>query len=158
MCFHNPPNSDGDYRILNVLMWFFCMGDFGFYSHPKDFCKVCIGFDSGEISGWAQSPACNCGPSIGWPCSVMPNFGFRERGLSLCATDCLHKGLFRWRSEGKSSRKSGLVLDWSAILGMNVFVQLVASVFGQGSFRSKYKGESSRSLNRVVVFHQRFHS
>ena len=42
--------------------------------------------------------------------------------------------------------------------GLNVFIQLVASVFGQGSFRSKYKGEGSRSLNRTVVFHQRFHS
>ena len=28
-CFHNPPNSDRDYRILNVLMWPFCMGDLG---------------------------------------------------------------------------------------------------------------------------------
>ena len=33
-CFHNPPNLDVDYRIVNVRMWSFCMrmhtGDLGF--------------------------------------------------------------------------------------------------------------------------------
>ena len=41
-CFQNPPNSDMNYRIVNVRVWSFCMcihtGDLGLWSHPKDFC------------------------------------------------------------------------------------------------------------------------
>ena len=42
--FHNPPNSDMDYRIFNVRMRSFFMrihtGDLGLQSHPKDFCSL----------------------------------------------------------------------------------------------------------------------
>ena len=46
-CFHNPPNSDMDYRILKVDMWsFFGMRthtvDLGLDSQPKEFCSVHI--------------------------------------------------------------------------------------------------------------------
>ena len=41
--FHNPPNSEMDYRTLNVRAWSFSMGvhmgDPGRQSHPKDFLK-----------------------------------------------------------------------------------------------------------------------
>ena len=43
-----PPNSGVDYMIFNVHMRIHT-GDLGFQSHPNDFCRVCIDFDSGEI-------------------------------------------------------------------------------------------------------------
>ena len=39
--------------------------------HSKDFCSVCSEFDSGEISGRAQSLAPNSHPSMRRPSSVM---------------------------------------------------------------------------------------
>ena len=69
-CFNNPPNSDMDYIIFNVSMWYFCMRihteDLGLYlwSHIKDFCGICTESDSCEISGRAQSLARNGHPSI----------------------------------------------------------------------------------------------
>ena len=35
------------------------VGDLSSQSHPKDFCRVCKEFDSGEILEWAQSLARN---------------------------------------------------------------------------------------------------
>ena len=67
-CFPNPPNSDMYRRIFNVCMSSFCMRihtrGLGLWSHPKDFCRICIEFDSREISGRAQSLACNGQPTI----------------------------------------------------------------------------------------------
>ena len=40
--------------------------------------RVCTEFDSGEISGRAQSPAHNGHPSIWWSRSIVLNFGFWE--------------------------------------------------------------------------------
>ena len=39
-------------------------GDLVLWSHAKDFCRVSTEFDSGEISGRAQSLAPNGHPSI----------------------------------------------------------------------------------------------
>ena len=64
--------TDMDHRIFNVRMWSFCIRihtrDLGLLSHPKDLCTE---FDSGGISGWAQSLAINGHPSIWWPRSIV---------------------------------------------------------------------------------------
>ena len=57
-CFCNPSNSDMDYRIFNMK-------------------SVQTDFDSGQISGRAQSLAHNGHPSIWWSRSIVLNFGFR---------------------------------------------------------------------------------
>ena len=89
-CFKYPPNSDMDYIIFNVSMWYFCMRihteDLGLYlwSHIKDFCGICTESDSCEISGRAQSLARNGYPSIWWPHStVFWNWLSRESALAL---------------------------------------------------------------------------
>ena len=67
LCLHNPPNSDMDYMIFNMCMWYFCMfihmGDPGYSLIQRTFV-VCTEFDFGENQGQAQSLAHNDHPSI----------------------------------------------------------------------------------------------
>ena len=77
LCFHSPPNSDMDDRIFNVCVCdLFCMhiythGGPRFRVSSEEPCRVCAEFDSGEISGWAQSLVHNSHPSIWRPRLIM---------------------------------------------------------------------------------------
>ena len=77
-CFHNPPNSNKDFRIFNVHDVIFSI----FAGVCRwGFCWVCTEFDSGETPGWAQSLVHRSHPSIWWPCSIMFS---RVNALALC--------------------------------------------------------------------------
>ena len=91
-CFHNSLNSDMDYRIIKLHMWSFCMciqmGSLGLQSHPKNFCKVFIGYDSREISGQVQSTQHDvvthpCGGHA-WLCLILAYDNMRVSALALC--------------------------------------------------------------------------
>ena len=68
-CFHNPLNSDMDHMIFNVhicnlLACAYTQGGTSVYSLTQSSFVVCTEFDSGEISGQAQSLAHNSCPSV----------------------------------------------------------------------------------------------
>lgn len=64
------PKSDMDYMTFNMHIYMIFlhvsthMGKIGLWSHLKDFCRLHTEFDSGEITGWAQSLASNGQPSM----------------------------------------------------------------------------------------------
>ena len=83
-CLRTPSNSDMDFGIFNVRVWrFACVYTRGtlVYGLIRRTFVECTEFDSGEISGRAQSLARNGHPSVGWPRSAVLNFGFPERVL-----------------------------------------------------------------------------
>ena len=92
-CFHNPSNSDLDYRIFNMHIYIHVIFLHA-YTHRGTSvnCVIWGAFvesaqDSREISGWAQSPAHNSRLSICWLYSIVHNFVFWEQVLFICATD-----------------------------------------------------------------------
>ena len=98
--FHNQPKCNIDYRIFNVPMWSFRMrkhtGEPRFIVSSRRLVE-CRQFDSGEISGRAQSLAHNGHPSIWWPRLIVLNFDFREGLLLLCVTESSAIYLFSFK-------------------------------------------------------------
>ena len=55
--------------------------------HPKDFCRICTEFYSGEISGWAQTLGSMLTVTHPFGDHARSRFGFREWVLLFCAAN-----------------------------------------------------------------------